>query len=512
MCDCTPGSTLAPRSASGRRCHDGHHATEASLRRFATLPNCDGPRARWGALPAIFLAARTARVSLVNISGRSQHFVLFSGRQVMRAFWIFFVFVATVALGSFTWYYWPLRIHVPSPKIDQVVFASENGIRVFIPNRALLGEIAHFDDGFFAFLMFDYLRARPQLEGTPVLMTSQEQNGPTHYVIQVRLPNDLITGIDFLAELKAAGLSSNVQFRWLLSAQLKSAFDETSVFMKAYDGPAGGRLKRYDAPAIQAYLRRFIRFKSMVDPRISGHLGPIPSPLTRKDASRLAADIIAVAHFYDLPIDLFLGVGAMENNYMNVAGDLKNTIWKRRAESGDIVVHRRRGRVLVRNDSVGVWQITRESLRYAHRLFLKDKRDYSLLPERLRPPKKLDMNSVGPDVLTTYAGLLLRNLLDRFGGDVTLAAGAYNGGPANPNMHYAEGVEMVADYARRVIGRAAEMDRVALEHESVDRTKIHEQPENVASTTAPESETTRSPINLETVHKNAETDAATSVR
>jgi hypothetical protein len=409
----------------------------------------------------------------------------------MRAFWIFSVLVFSVALGSSTWYYWPRRIHLSSPQIHQVVFATENGIRVFVPNRALLGEIAHLEDGFVAFLMFDYLRGRPQLTGTPVLMTSQEKNGPTQYLIQVRLPDDLITGIDFLADLNAAGLSSNVHFRWLLPRQLKSAFDETAVFLKAYDGPAGGRLKRYHAPDIEAYLRRFIRFKSMIDPRISGHLGPIPSPLTRKDASRLAAGIIAVAHFYDVPIDLFLGVGAMENNYMNVAGDLKNTIWKRRAEPGDIVVRRRRGRVLVRNDSMGVWQITRESLRYAHRLFLSDKRDYSVLPERLRPPGRLDMDSVGPDVLTTYAGLLLRNLLDKFGGNVTLAAGAYNGGPGNPNLHYAEGVEMVANYARRVIGRAAEMDRVALEQQSVDPTKIREEPENVATTRVPAGEITR---------------------
>jgi hypothetical protein len=184
--------------------------------------------------------------------------------------------------------------------------------------------------------------------------------------------------------------------------------------------------------------------------------------LTRTQATRLAADIIAVSKFYDIPIDLFLGVGAMENDYMNVPGDLDHTIWKRRADPGDIVLQRKGRRVLVVDYASGVWQITRHSLRYAHSLYLRDKRDYSELPERLRPPKRLDVNDVAPETLTTYAGLLLRDLLDRFEGDVTKAVGAYNGGVRNPNLKYAAGVEIVASYARRVISRAAALNRVAV--------------------------------------------------
>jgi hypothetical protein len=269
-------------------------------------------------------------------------------------------------------------------------------------------------------------------------------------------------------------LTSDVRFQLVLPSDIVAYLHQTSVFVKAYEGPASARLRALHAPELESYLRRFIRFKSETDPRISSGSEAIPSPLTKSDAARLAADIIAVAHFYDLPIDLFLGIGAMENNYMNVAGDLKNTVWKRRAEEGDVVLKRRRGRVLVKNDSTGVWQITRQSLRYAHRIYVKDKRDYSQLAERLRPPRQLDFNSISPDVLTTYAALLLRDLLDQFHGDVTLAAGAYNGGPANPNTHYASGVEMVANYARRVIGRAAEMDRITLEQSSVSPRKIKE--------------------------------------
>jgi hypothetical protein len=145
----------------------------------------------------------------------------------------------------------------------------------------------------------------------------------------------------------------------------------------------------------------------------------------------------------------------MENNYMDVPGDLEHTSWKRRAEPGDIVLRKARGRVLVRNNALGVWQITRETLRYGHSLYLKDERDYSVLPDHLRPARQLDFAAIKPGQLTTYAGLLFRDLLDYFHGDTAKAIGAYNGGPANPVETYERGVNRVASYARRVLAHAA---------------------------------------------------------
>src|SRR5207248_3133376 len=169
-----------------------------------------------------------------------------------------------------------------------------------------------------------------------------------------------------------------------------------------------------------------------------------------------------VAHFYDLPLDYFMGGGAMENDYMDVNGDLTHAVWKKRAQRGDIVLRRTRKRVMVSDYAMGTWQITRETLRAAHQLYLHDKRDYSQLPARLRPPRELDLNNVSDAVLTTYAGLLLRDLLDHFGGDVEKAIGdvekaigAYNGGVRTPNPDYASSVKNVADYARRILEHAS---------------------------------------------------------
>jgi hypothetical protein len=151
----------------------------------------------------------------------------------------------------------------------------------------------------------------------------------------------------------------------------------------------------------------------------------------------------------------------MENNFLNAPGDLNNAIWKKRVERDDIVLNRKRHKVRILNSAIGIWQITRQSLRHAQQLYLADKRHYSLLPPRLRPPRHLNMESLDPDVLTTYAGLLLRDLVDRCDGDLILATGAYNGTIRHPNLRYAEGVEMVAGYARRVIGNTAELNSMA---------------------------------------------------
>jgi len=145
----------------------------------------------------------------------------------------------------------------------------------------------------------------------------------------------------------------------------------------------------------------------------------------------------------------------MENNYMNVKGDLGHAVWKRRPAKDDIILRRQGNRVLVLNESSGVWQITRETLRYVHALYLRDKRNYALLPEHLRPPRSLDIAGLDHRVLTTYAGLLFRDLLDRFQGDAGTAVGAYNGGPGNPNAKYEAGVRTVADYARKILEQAA---------------------------------------------------------
>jgi hypothetical protein len=368
--------------------------------------------------------------------------------------------VATIALSALallSWgadRLWPRHMRVSAhhhhfaPKV--------HGHRVVLPfaMEVACAEIASFDDQLEAFLRYEYLRGRDSDDASKILLTESHNSRHATYKIYLLVENDRLTAVPRLNQLQAHGLISHYELAAWTQQDLAAAQQQSRMFENAYNVPTDQKLETLPSFQLLPALADFLVFKSQTDWRVVGRSASAPQPLTHHEALRLASDILDVAHFYDLPLDYFLGVGAMENNYMNVNGDLTHTVWKKRADRGDIVLERGRKRVLVSDYSIGAWQISRETLRVAHQLYLKDKRHYDQLPPRLRPPRDFDVNSVNSDVLTTYAGLIVRDLLDRFGGDVDKAIGAYNGGVRNPNPAYAAGVKNVALYARRVLEHA----------------------------------------------------------
>jgi hypothetical protein len=384
-----------------------------------------------------------------------------------RAYLIGFVLLVCAAAGAVALAKW---MHVEAPAVTPRVMMPEPQIEdgrvsLTVPGYVLTADLAGYQDELFAYLMFDYLRYRPSLQGMKLLLTFDKADAGAPYRLIAVGKDDLVAAIADVTSLQIAGKIRKGVWRMAPVSAVSGYARQTELFVSAYNMPVRRKLEQISSKALSEYLRRFIRFKSTTDPRIRLRLEPTPQPLSSDEARRLAGDIITVAEFYSLPLEFFLGIGAMENNYMDVKGDLEHSIWKRRAAPDDIVLEKKRRRVRVLNDSAGVWQITRETLRYAHGLIRKDGRDYNQLPEHLRPPVELKINEVSPHVLTTYAGVLLRDLLDRFEGDVTLAVSAYNGGPRRPNLHYGQGVHKAAEHARRVMEQAA-----ALNGESVMRT------------------------------------------
>jgi hypothetical protein len=356
-----------------------------------------------------------------------------------------------------SWIYWGSRVEplalqprspLPAPGLR------DGRLELRLPAGALVAEVARYRDELFAYLMFAYYRHSTPLREVHLMLTCDPGSEPLEYVVQADAGDGILRGLELLARLHQAGLASP-DWRLVDRATLDRFERQTRVFVSAYNLPTRRKMEQIPASELAVFMRRLLRFKSNTDPRVRRRIEPVPRILSQDEAQRLAADILTVADFYELPLEFFLGIGAMENNYMEVRGDLDHTIWKKRPAPDDVVVERRRGRVRVLNDSAGVWQITRETLRFAHRQYQRDQRDYSKLPEHLRPPAELNVQEVQPGVLTTYAGLLFRDLLDRFEGDVTRAVGAYNGGPGNPNLRYAAGVEAAAQHARRVLEQLA---------------------------------------------------------
>ena len=349
---------------------------------------------------------------------------------------------------------WPRHMRVSAHHRRLAPKVQGRHVSLPISNEVACAEIASFDDQLEAFLRYEYLRGRDSDEASRIFLTAGQSGKRANYKIYMLVENDQLTAIPRLNRMKAHGLITQYELAAWTKQDLAVAQQQSRMFENAYNVPTEQKLETLPSFQLVPALADFLVFKSQTDWRVVGQSARAPQPLTHHQALRLASDILDVAHFYNLPLDYFLGVGAMENNYMDVNGDLTHAVWKARAERGDIVLERGRKRVLVSDYSIGTWQISRETLRAAHQLYLKDKRNYGELPPRLRPSRDLDVNSVDSEVLTTYAGLVLRDLLDRFDGNVDQAIGAYNGGARNPNPAYAAGVKNVALYARRVLEHA----------------------------------------------------------
>src|SRR6266404_6351979 len=356
---------------------------------------------------------------------------------------------------------WPLDLHAPRyPALPAPQIRGNRVVLPFAPGVAA-AKVATFHDQLEAFLHFEYLRGREARDGSDtsrIFLTAVDTATGPSYEIFIVSDNDLLTAIPHLAQLEGRNLIARYDLNTWTEKDFAYYRRQSHMFDVAYGLHTEQKLESLNSFQLLPALARFLVFKSQTDNRVLERSDAAPRPLTREQATQLAADILDVAQFYSLPLDYFLGVGAMENDYMDVDGDLAHAVWKKRAQPDDIVLRRTRKRVMVSDYAIGTWQITRETLRAAHQLYLKDKRDYRLLPARLRPPRALDLNSVDDAVLTTYAGLLLRGLLNHFGGDVEKATGAFNGGVKSPNPAYAAGVKGVAQYARRVLEHATALD------------------------------------------------------
>jgi hypothetical protein len=384
-----------------------------------------------------------------------------------QAIWMVSCLATTIAILCVCIAYriWPRKLPAGAHQKMPIVFVRDGALGIALPTDALIANVGEYERAGEAYLNFDFLRSQRVVDSRNLLVCKGAGMPGRDHGIFLHLDNDILTSLPYLHILVAEGLIRKFALYSWSNQDLDTCYRQSAHFEAAFRSPPLFRLHQISDKLLIAPIADFLVFKSATDLRVLARRDPIPLPLSLSHAKELAEDIIVVARFYSLPLDYFLGIGAMENNYMSVRGDLDHAVWKRRPQRGDVVLRRRRGRVLVRNYSLGVWQITRETLRYAQLLYLRDRqtRDYNGLPEGLRPVVLQNPDDIPPETLTTYAGLLFRDLLNRFDGDVMRAVGAYNGGAQYPNPAYADSVRVVARYARRVIVHGVALDSAAKE-------------------------------------------------
>jgi hypothetical protein len=379
-------------------------------------------------------------------------FVFFSWLTILAVVGAIFVYVRYYRVRPI-----PITRHavLPIPHLQQ-----DNSVSLTMPNGNLVASVGQFSSQISAILYFNYLQSLKPLAGTKILIRPPHRPRHPNFQLYVALPNNYLTQSNRLLQLAIKGQIPGFHLSSPPTSQIKDWSRQTRVLQKVYQRKTEKPLLQFPRKLLISAVAQFILFKSRTDPRAQLNLVPPAKLLSPHDARLFATDMVDVASFYHIPLSMFIGIGAMENNFLDVRGDLHHSVWKRHWQPGDVLLRRRHGWILVKDFARGPWQITQSTLRVAHRLYLRDTRDYSLLPAYLRPHQKLDLNHISTPVLTTYAGLLISNLLSNFQGNRYKAAGAYNGGDGNPNMQYAQGVFLVARYAHRVIAHAVRQQEI----------------------------------------------------
>lgn len=333
-------------------------------------------------------------------------------------------------------------------------------IAVRFPGQVLVAEVGECGAELPAYLLASQLRGTQALQGVEVLLTYRETILGPVYPIVLRLPNDLLTSVPLLARLRTQGLIPREDWRAVPQEVPALWQQESRLFAAVHDR---NRLARR-TPRGPSTSPPFACLPQVPRPRrmatVQGRTKSEPRWRSASDdePSQLATDLLAVARFFDLPLSLLLDTRAVDSISSSAGRSLGRAVWKEQAAQSDVVLKRRRGRVLTLDDSSGDWQVTRETLGYAHRRYLVDTRDYSRLPARLRPPRELRPKETPPRALTAYAGLVLRELLERQQGDVARAVAAYNAEPSDPDVRHEPGVRRVVLYARRLLDQASALN------------------------------------------------------
>src|SRR4029077_7491712 len=218
---------------------------------------------------------------------------------------------ALLAFAAFAYTHyrlWPLDLQAPrypvllAPKIqnNQLVLPFAPGIAA--------AEVATFHDQLEAFLHFEYLRGREVRSGNDssrVVLTAFDTSSGPSYKIFIVSDNDLLTAVPRLTQLEGRNLIARYDLVTWTEKDFAYYQQQSHTFDVAYGVPTEQKLESLSSFQLLPALARFLVFKSQTDNRVMERTDSAPRPLTREQATQLAADILDVAQFYSLPLDYF---------------------------------------------------------------------------------------------------------------------------------------------------------------------------------------------------------------
>ena len=129
--------------------------------------------------------------------------------------------------------------------------------------------------------MYRYLGGTRTFRNSEVLLTFRRSGSALVYAVEALLENDLVASLPLLAKAEVSGLIKQYEWRYVNDDTLGRFRYQTQVFNTAYNLTTRRKIEDMSRAELVSYVRRFVRFKSAVDPRIRRKIEPIPRPLTK---------------------------------------------------------------------------------------------------------------------------------------------------------------------------------------------------------------------------------------
>ena len=89
-----------------------------------------------------------------------------------------------------------------------LVVVSGTTLRYPVGGGVLLAEVGQFSDELSAYLQFDYIRSRPEVDEAAVLLEANEAVHGPDYRVTILAANDAVTATPYLAGLEARAIIS----------------------------------------------------------------------------------------------------------------------------------------------------------------------------------------------------------------------------------------------------------------------------------------------------------------